>query len=79
MSPPIMRSMKVFYWLMGILVVGTFVPSVLYLLLYAVTGEPACAQRARTLWNVSRVFTLLAFNILVWGHVVVGLWTIWFR
>ncbi len=71
--------MKVFYWVMGILVVGTLVPSALYLLLYAVTGEEACARRARVLWNVSRVFTLLGFNILVWGHVVVGLWNIWFN
>ncbi|MFO1273273.1 MAG: hypothetical protein U1F50_16620 [Rubrivivax sp.] len=71
--------MKVFYWTMTVLVVGTFVPSALYLLLYMITGEPTCARRARVLWNVSRVFTLLGFNILVWGHVAVGLWNIWFR
>lgn len=69
--------MKVFYWVMGVLIVGTFVPSVLYLLLYAVTGEEACARRARVLWNVSRVFALMSFNILVWGHVIVGLYDIW--
>ncbi len=71
--------MKVFYWVMGLLIVGTLVPSVLYLLLYAVTGEEACARRARVLWNVSRVFALLGFNILIWGHVIVGLWNIWFN
>ncbi len=71
--------MKVFYWVMGLLIVGTLVPSVLYLLLYAVTGEDACARRARVLWNVSRVFALLGFNILIWGHVVVGLYDIWFH
>lgn len=71
--------MTVFYWLMGVLIVGTFAPSVLFLLLYAVTGEATCARRARVLWNMSRVFALLAFNILVWGHVIVGLWSIWFR
>jgi hypothetical protein len=70
--------MLVFYWIMGLLVVGTFAPSVLYLLLYAATGEQACAQRARLLWNLSRVFGMLAFNILIWGHVLVGLWRIWF-
>ena len=43
------------------------------------TGEPACEQRARTLWNVSRVTVLLGINILIWGHVIVGLWQIWFR
>ena len=71
--------MKVFYWTMTVLVVGTLVPSALSLLLYMITGEHACARRARLLWNVSRVFTLLGFNILVWGHVAVGLWGIWFR
>jgi len=69
--------MTVFYWVMGVLVVGTLVPSLLYWVLYAVTGEPACARRASTLWNVSRVFTLVSFNLLIWGHVVVGLWQIW--
>ena len=71
--------MKVFYWVMGTLIVGTFVPSVLYLLLFAVTGEHTCLARARALWNFSRVLTLFAVNILVWGHVIVGLWQIWFR
>jgi hypothetical protein len=69
--------MIVFYWVMGVLIVGTLVPSALYLVLYLTTGEPACARRASTLWNVSRVFTLLSFNLLIWGHVVVGLWQIW--
>jgi len=27
------------------------------------------------LWNFSRVLALLGFNILVWGHVIVGLWS----
>ena len=73
-NPP----MTVFYWLMGVLIVGTFVPSVLYLVLYAVTGEDGCMRRARSLWNFTRVLTLLAGNILIWGHVIVGLWQIWF-
>ena len=69
--------MTVFYWLMGVLIVGTFVPSALYLILYVVTGEDACLRRARTLWNVSRVLSMLSINLLIWGHVVVGLWQIW--
>ena len=50
--------MTVFYWVMGIFIVGTLVPSLMYWGLYAATGEPACARRASTLWNVSRVFTI---------------------
>jgi hypothetical protein len=74
-----MPRMTVFYWLMGILIVGTFVPSVFFLLLYAVTGEDACMRRARALWSWTRVVALLGTNLLIWGHVVVGLWRIWFR
>lgn len=70
--------MRAFYWVMGVLIVGTFLPSVMYMLLFAMTGEPACASRARALWNTSRVLVLLGVNILIWGHVVAGLWQIWF-
>jgi hypothetical protein len=70
--------MTVFYWTMAVLIVGTLVPSAMFMGLYAATGERACLERARVLWNVSRVFTLLGANILIWGHVVVGLWNIWF-
>jgi hypothetical protein len=71
--------MTAFYWIMGVLIVGTFIPSVLYMLLWATTGEPACLTRAKVLWNISRVFTLGGINLLIWGHVAVGLWRIWFR
>ncbi len=70
--------MRVFYWMMGILIVGTLLPSVFFMALFAFTGEPGCATRARTLWNTSRIFMLLGANILIWGHVVAGLWRIWF-
>jgi hypothetical protein len=72
-------AMTVFYWVMGVLIVGTFVPSVLYMVLYAVTGEDGCLRRARGLWNYTRLLSLLGGNILIWGHVLVGLWRIWFR
>ena len=70
--------MKIFYWTMVVLILGTFIPSVLNLVLYASTGSQVCLQRAKTLWNISRVFTLAAVNLLIWGHVLVALWQIWF-
>lgn len=70
--------MKVFYWVMGVLIVGTLVPSILFFVLHLATGSYDHGQRAKTLWNVSRVFALLAFNILIWGHVAVGLWQVGF-
>jgi hypothetical protein len=72
------RAMTVFYWVMGVLIVGTLIPSVFYLLLYVVTGEDSCARRARALWNYSRLFLGLGVDILIWGHVAVGFWQIWF-
>ena len=66
--------MKIFYWVMGVLIVGTFLPSVLFLLLHLVTGSFEHGRRASALWNVSRVLTLMSLNILIWGHVLVGVW-----
>jgi hypothetical protein len=69
--------MTVFYWVMGVLIIGTLAPAAMYFVLYLVTGEPGCDRRARGFWAASRVFALLGFNVLVWGHVVHGLWSIW--
>ena len=66
--------MLIFYWVMAVLIVGTLVPSVLFLLLYAVQGDRSHADRARQLWNFSKLFLMLGINILIWGHVIVGLW-----
>ncbi len=70
--------MKVFYWVMGIAIVGTLVPSIFFMVLYAATGNDVLARRARALWNTARVFALFGFNLLIWGHVAVGLWRVWF-
>jgi hypothetical protein len=69
--------MRVFYWVMAVLILGTLVPATTFMLVYAATGEAACARRARVLWNYSRLFTMLGINILIWGHVAVALWDIW--
>lgn len=66
--------MKIFYWVMGLLIVGTFAPSVLFLVLHLITGSFDHARRAKALWDVSRVLTLMGLNILIWGHVAVGVW-----
>jgi hypothetical protein len=70
--------MTVFYWTMAVLILGSLVPSVLFLLLYALTGEDGWMRRARALWTFTRVVALFGTNILIWGHVIVGLWQIWF-
>lgn len=70
--------MTIFYWVMGVLIVGTLVPSALFMLLYAMTGEDGVLRRARGLWTVARVASLFGVCVLIWGHVVVGLWRIWF-
>lgn len=70
--------MTVFYWVMAVLTIGTFVPSVIYILLYGVTGEEGCLRRARALFAWAKLFGLLGFNIGIWGHVVVALWSMVF-
>lgn len=70
--------MTIFYWVMGVLIIGTLIPSALFMLLYAVTGNDVLARRASTLWGFTRTFALFGFNVLVWGHVLVALWGIWF-
>jgi hypothetical protein len=69
--------MKVFYWTMAVLTVGSFLPCLLYIVLYALTGEEACARRARIFWNSAKLFGLFGFNVGVWGHVAAALWNIW--
>lgn len=66
--------MTVFYWVMGSLVVLTLLPSIMYILLYAFTGEEACARRARILFDLGKAFALAAFNVGVWGNVAVAVW-----
>ncbi len=70
--------MTLFYWVMGTLTAATFVPSVFFILLYAVTGEDSCARRARSLFNWAKLFGLLGLNIGIWGHVLVALWQLAF-
>ncbi len=48
-------------------------------MLYAATGEEACARRARIFWNSAKLVGLLGFNIGIWGHVVVALWRLAFH
>ncbi len=66
--------MTIFYWVMATLTVATMLPSLMYVVLYAATGEEACARRARILFNTAKLFALLGFNIGIWGHVVVAIW-----
>ena len=71
--------MTIFYWTMAVLTVATMLPSLMYVVLYATTGEEACARRARLLFNASKLFGLLGFNIGIWGHVLVAIWRMIFR
>jgi hypothetical protein len=65
--------MTIFYWTMAGLTVATMPPSLMHGLLYATTGEVACARRAKMLFNAAKLFALLGFNIDIWGHVAVAI------
>ncbi len=71
--------MVIFYSVMAVLIVSTLLPSVFFLLLYALRGDTDHADKARTLWNFSKLFTMVGVNLLIWGHVAAGLWQVWFR
>lgn len=66
--------MRFFYWSMAVIMLGTLLPSAIYMGVYVFTGADEALNRARKFWNFLRVFTLLAFNITVWGNVAVGVW-----
>lgn len=71
--------MTIFYWTMAVLILGTLVPAVLSFLVFAASGNDVFWRRAKGLWTASRLFTMFGLNILIWGHVVVGLWQVWFN
>lgn len=66
--------MSFFYGFMLVAMAATLLPSALYMGIYVFTGADEALERARKFWNFLRVFTLLAFNITVWGNVLVGVW-----
>ena len=66
--------MNFFYGFMLFVMAATLLPSVLFLVLYFITGEETALERAAKMWNFLRAFTLLGFNITVWGNVAVGAW-----
>lgn len=68
--------MSFFYWLMGLAMAGTLLPSAVFMGIYVFTGEDSALDRARKWWNLLRVFTLLGFNLMVWGNVLVGIWSL---
>ena len=52
--------MKIFYWVMGVLIVGTFVPSVLLFLVYLITGDNGLGKSFLldiAWWVLSRTWT----------------------
>jgi hypothetical protein len=67
-------GMKFFYGFMLLVMAATLLPSALYMGIYVFTGADEALERARKLWNFLRVFTLLGFNLMLWGHVLVAAW-----
>lgn len=69
-------GMSFFYGFMLFVMAATLLPSVFYLGLYLFTGVDEALERAAKLWNFMRAFTLMGFNVTLWGHVAVGLWSL---
>ena len=57
--------MTFFYWLMALVMLATLMPSALYMGIYVFTGADEALQR-----------TLAGFNVMLWGHVLVAVWSL---
>lgn len=70
--------MVVFYWVMGVLLALTALPSAFFFALYLASGEAGCQRRAVAFFRWAKLFGLLTFNVAIWRHVILGFWSIFF-
>lgn len=69
--------MKYFLWTLGVLFAFAAVPATFYFVLYLLRGDDILRDRAQKFYVWAKLIGLLAFNIGIWGHVVVALLQIW--
>jgi hypothetical protein len=69
--------MIVFYWVAGILLALTALPSAFFFVLYIVSGEDGCQRRATMFYRWAALVALTTFNIVIFKHVIGTLIDIW--
>jgi hypothetical protein len=66
-------SLKVLFWLSGVLAASLALPSAFFFALHLSTGEPVPLARAKALYRWAVVVVLATFNIVVFGRVIDGI------
>jgi hypothetical protein len=69
--------MTVFYWIAGILLALTALPSAFFFVLYIMSGEEGCQRRAAAFYRWAALVALTTFNIVIFKHVIGTLIDIW--
>lgn len=69
--------MRIFFWILGVLFAIAAVPALFYFVLYLLRGDDILRVRARKFYVWAKVVFLIAFNVGIWGHVLVALLQIW--
>jgi hypothetical protein len=69
--------MTVLYWVSGILLALTALPSAFFFLLYIMSGEDGCQRRAVAFYRWAALVALATFNIVIFKHVIGTLIDIW--
>jgi len=69
--------MKVLFWISGVLLVLTAVPSAVFLGLHLATGEAVPLARAKAFWHWVVVVFLATFDIAIFTKVVQGIIAVW--
>lgn len=73
-SPP----MIVFYWIAGIAFGLTALPAAFFFALYIISGEDGCQRRAVKCYRWASTIFLFSFNVILWKHVILGFWALFF-
>ena len=64
--------MRVFYWVAGVLLALTALPSAGFFLCYIMTGEDGCQRRAVMFYRWAATVGLLTFNIVLYKYVILA-------
>lgn len=65
--------MTVFWWIVGVVLLGTGGTAGVTFALYVSSGEDRYMDVARAAWRWTVVFALAAFNITIFKHIVLTL------
>jgi hypothetical protein len=69
--------MQIFLWIAGVAFALMAIPAVFYFILYALRGEDLLRKRAVKFYRWAALIFLFAFNVVVYGNIVIALLQLW--